>query len=129
MSLDKIVLLSASIGVGIIGLGYLISPQFMYSFHGIEIVSINQFNVVRGAYGGLFVTFSILFLIGVISSKFTLTSLTSLLTFMLGFAIGRIVSMFVDGTPSLIIHGLTVTELFYSVVCAYFIYSNPGKTP
>ena len=37
MKLKNVVLLSASIGIGFIGLGYLISPQSMYGLYGIDL--------------------------------------------------------------------------------------------
>ena len=122
MNFKKILLISASLGIGVIGVGYLISPELMYGLYDIEINSINEFNMVRAAYGGLFLSFSVIFFIGAINEKISLLSLVSLFAFMSGFALGRITSIIIDGAPSILIFGLLLCELFYSITSAYFIF-------
>ena len=122
MRFKKFLLISASLSIGIVGLGYFISPEFMYSLYNIEITSTNQFNMVRGAYSGLFISFSVLFFIGVINEKVEFTSLVSLFVFMCGFAVGRISGIVIEGIPSTLIICLLLSELFYSICSAYYIF-------
>ncbi|MCG8325346.1 MAG: DUF4345 domain-containing protein [Thiotrichales bacterium] len=122
MNFKQFLLISASLGIGIVGLGYLISPEFMYGLYNIEIASVNQFNMVRGAYGGLFLGFSILFFIGAINEKIEFPSIVSLFVFMCGFAIGRITGIVVEGMPGILIICLLLFELFYSICSAYYIF-------
>lgn len=118
MNLKNTVLLTASCGIGGIGLAYLIAPQFMYGLYGVGIESVNASNMVRGAYGGLFVAFSGLFALGVVRPGLANPALVGLLTFMSGFALGRLVSIVVDGLPSLLVLGLLALELCYSLLAA-----------
>ena len=121
MSLKNAVLLSASLGIGVIGMGYLLSPQFMYGLYGIGLETVNEANMVRSAYGGLFFGFAVLFFLGAFRVRFEKPALVALLTFMAGFALGRIVSVFVDGRPSLLIFSLIVFEITYSALAAYLL--------
>ncbi len=121
MKLKSVVLLSASIGIGFIGLGYLISPQFMYGFYGIDLETVNEANMVRSAYGGLFLGFAVLFFLGVRWYQLATPALIALLASMAGFAVGRVVSIIVDGMPSPLILSLIVFEIIYSVLAAYLL--------
>lgn len=127
MNLKNFVLVSASVGIGLIGVGYLVSPDFMYGLYGIEITSVNEFSMVRGAYGGLFVTFSILFLLGAIYPGLFVSSLVGLFTFMFGFALGRLSALLIEGEPSLIILGLILFEIIYSILSGYLLFGDRSK--
>ncbi|MES9925741.1 MAG: DUF4345 domain-containing protein [Candidatus Thiodiazotropha endolucinida] len=121
MKLRIAVLLSASLGIGAIGLGYLVSPQFMYGLYGIGLETVNELNMVRSAYGGLFFGFAILFLLGALRANLAKPALIALLTFMAGFALGRIVSVLVDGVPSPLILSLIVAEIAYTALAVYLL--------
>ena len=124
MNYKKILLISASLGIGLIGLGYLVSPELMYSLYNIEISGTNQFNMVRGAYGGLFSGFAVLFLVGAFQQKFECTALVSLFVFMSGFAIGRVSGILFNGLPSALILCLLAFEIFYSACSAYCLFKS-----
>ncbi|MEM7357959.1 MAG: DUF4345 domain-containing protein [Pseudomonadota bacterium] len=121
MNFKKILLLSAALAIGFVGIGYLAAAETMYGRYGIEILSTNQFNMVRGAYGGLFLTFACLFAVGGFNRRMEFVALVSLCTFMSGFAIGRIASIAQDGAPGTMIYALLTFELFYTAVSAYYI--------
>lgn len=122
MNLKNLVLITASAGIALIGLGYIVSPDFMLGLYGIEITSVNGLNMIRGAYGGLFIAFSILFLLGVIFPGFSAPSLLALFTFMSGFTLGRFLGLYLDGEPSPLILGLIFLEVIYSVLSGYLLY-------
>lgn len=121
MKFKKLLLLSASLVIGLVGIAYLLFADTMYARYGIEIFSVNEYSMVRGAYGGLFLSFSLIFLSGAIDDRFELLSLTALFTFMLGFALGRLVSIFLDGIPSDQVLSLLAFELVCSIASLYFI--------
>ena len=121
MILKDYILLSASAGVGIVGVGYLFSPEFMYSLYDIEILSVNELSMVRSVFGGLFIAFSILFLVGVIFNDLLILSLMGLVTFMSGLALGRVVSIVIDGVPEALLLGLLLLEVSYSLLGAYLL--------
>ena len=122
----KLLLISAGLAIGFVGLGYLGPAESMYARYSIEILSVNQFNMVRGAYGGLFLTFAALFLLGAFKDKYTFSALIGLLTFMFGFAIGRIASIIQDGNPSTLIYSLLAFEVFYSLASIYCLRELDG---
>jgi hypothetical protein len=72
----------------------------------------------------MFVAFSILFLIGAFFERIAICSLVGLLTFMVGFAFGRLASVVLDGVPSGLVFGLLACEVFYSAASAYSINSR-----
>lgn len=121
MKLRNAALLSASLGIGTIGLGYILSPQFMFGLYGIELESADAANMVRSAYGGLFLGFAVLFFLGARRDHLAKPALIGLLTFMAGFACGRIVSVFVDGIPSPLILSLIAFEIVYSALAAHLL--------
>lgn len=121
LKLRALVLLSASLGIGTVGLGYLFMPQSMYGLYGIELESVNEANMVRSAYGGLFLGFALLFLAGARRERFGTPALVALLTFMAGFALGRVVSIFADGVPSPLVFSLIAFEIVYAALAAYLL--------
>ncbi len=126
MKFTAFILLSAAAGIGLIGSGYLVSPTRMYGLYGIALNSTNEANMVRGAYGGVFVSSALLFLMGGIHPQLTRSALIYLLVFMLGFAGGRTLSILVDGLPSVLILLLLGLEVVYSMLAAWALYR--GRT-
>jgi hypothetical protein len=117
-------LLSAAVGIDAIDIGYVLSPRWLYALYGITIDSVNEANMVRGAYGGLFVSSAILFLLGAMQDRLTIQSMTYLLTFMVGFASGRTISIVVDGVPSALILLLLGLELLYIMLASFALYTD-----
>src|SRR3712207_4245121 len=94
------VLFSAAVVVGAIGIGYILAPRWVSGLYGIGIDSVNEANMVRAAYGGLFVASALLFVLGATNDGLTRPVLIYLLVFMLGLTCGRTISVLVDGVPS-----------------------------
>jgi hypothetical protein len=124
MQFHKFILFSAAMGIGAIGIGYLLAPQWMYSFYGIGIESVNEANMVRAAYGGLFVASALLFVLGATHEGLHIPSLIYLLVFMLGFACGRTISVVVDGVPSGLVLLLLGLEIVYSTLASIALYTR-----
>jgi hypothetical protein len=121
MNLKVMVLASAAFGIGAIAVGYLVAPQFMLSNYGISIDSINEASMIRSSYGGMFFAFAVLFTIGALKAEFSHAALLALLVFMAGFAGGRIISLMADGIPSLLVLGLLLLEVSYTLVTTYIL--------
>lgn len=121
LNFKNLLLISASLAIGFVGLAYLSSADAMYGRYGIEIMSTNEYNMVRGAYGGLFLAFACLFLLGALVTRFEFSALVAVFTFMLGFAIGRLMSITVDGMPTNTIMGLLIFEILYAVAAAFYL--------
>jgi hypothetical protein len=122
MKFTAFILLSAALGIGALGIGYMLSPAWMYGLYGIGIESVNEANMVRGAYGGLFVASALLFVLGALHARFTRPALIYLLTFMLGFAAGRMSSVVVDGVPSVLVLLLLGLEVLYITLASFGLY-------
>ena len=124
MKLVTLVLISAFMGIGAIGIGYLMAPEFMYGLYGIELQSVNEANMVRAAYGGLFLGFALLFLAGALKPSLTRAALVALLVFMASFAFGRLVSLLVDGVPHALICLLIALEVVYAALSACLLWKE-----
>jgi len=121
MSFKGFVLISAALGVGAIGTGYLISPQYMLAFYSVTLDSINEASIIRSVYGGLFLGFAVLFLAGALKQEYSRPALLALLAFMGGFAVGRVISLLADGVPSPLVLGLFGLEVTFASAAAYLL--------
>ena len=119
--LTTITLLSAAIPLFIIGSLYLFSLDRVAEYWKHPFTNVNMKSIVRSAYGGLFPAYGFLFLLGAFIPSLEFAALVSLLLFMGGFLIGRIVSIMQDGWPAAFIIQLTVIEAVYVVVCGYLL--------
>lgn len=119
----SMVLLTAAIGVGSIGVAYLFVPQAILGLYGITIQSVNEASILRSACGGVFIVFSTLFVLGAVKEELSFTAVVALAAFMGGFAIGRIASIVADGVPSPILLALAAIEVTYTG-CALYLLSN-----
>ena len=61
---------------------------------------------------GLYLSFSVLWILGILKPNYLKPALISNMLFMLGLSFGRIVSFFIDGNPSLGFQLGTLGELF-----------------
>jgi hypothetical protein len=100
-----------------VGALHLVNPQMMMREPGIVLSSVNHFHVVRAAYGGAYLGIAALFLCGALQRIDGRTALASVALIFGGFAVGRMVSIAVDGWPVPLYLGVLGAELFF-VVCA-----------
>ena len=119
MSLNKMVLGSASLGIAVIGLIYLLAPHLLLDVYGVDIQSPSEANIFRSGSGSLFVAVAILFFLGASNTRYTRTSLITLFTFMSGLAVGRLVSIVADGWPHALLIAVLVVEASYAGAAAY----------
>jgi Domain of unknown function (DUF4345) len=86
---------------------YGFSPE---QFLDIQLNTIDENNFFK-AIMGLYLAFSVLWLLGVFNPKYIIAALISNVMFMLGLGIGRLVSILWDGTPSFAFSLGTIGEL------------------
>ncbi|MET7736595.1 DUF4345 domain-containing protein [Streptomyces sp. NPDC005402] len=121
MSLKKMVLGSAGLGIAVIGLIYLLAPHLLLDVYGVDIQSPSQANIFRSGSGSLFVAVAILFCLGASNPRYTRTSLITLFTFMSGLAVGRVVSIAADGWPHPLLIAVLVVEASFAGAAAYVL--------
>lgn len=88
----------------IISISVVVPVSFLYAFFPdllFELFpkTIDEFNVYK-AIMGLYVAFSILWILGIYNSSLLKTALITNMLFMLGLGFGRLFSMIVDGIPT-----------------------------
>lgn len=84
-----------------VGLAYGLYPQKVLPLlFGFNVEAVNLVNVFR-AMMGLYLGMSAIWILGIIKSGFRVTATISNIAFMGGLALGRLVSMVVDGVPGI----------------------------
>jgi hypothetical protein len=94
---------------------YGFQPNILFN---VTINSIDEATIFK-AIMGLYLGFSILWMIGILKPAFWKAATVSNLIFMLGLAFGRIISMFFDGMPSTIFVLGTIGELTLGFYACY----------
>ncbi|MDT0557996.1 DUF4345 domain-containing protein [Ichthyenterobacterium sp. W332] len=116
----------------IISVLVVIPASIIYGFYPESILeispdSVNERNFHK-AIMGLYLGFSLLWLLGVFKIYFIKAALISNIVFMLGLGFGRLISVLLDGTPSFLYSLGTIGELllgFYGVwVCNQYFTSK-----
>ncbi|MGL2992661.1 DUF4345 domain-containing protein [Flavobacterium sp. TSSA_36] len=107
-------IISAAIVVPV-GLIYGVKPDFLFE---VSLQSPDEFSIFK-AIMGLYLGFSFFWLFGIFQKQFWKAATISNMIFMLGLAFGRLVSMFLDGLPSVVFLLGTVGELVLGVYAYY----------
>ena len=95
-----------------VALVYGFQPQLLFD---VTINSIDEANIFK-AIMGLYLCFSALWMLGIFKPNYWYAATIANIIFMLGLALGRIVSLIIDGLPTLIFSVGTIGEL----VLAFF---------
>lgn len=100
----------------IISVFIVVPVAFVYGFNpsskfDIHLNTIDEHNFFK-AIMGLYLGFSVLWILGVIRANYLKLALVTNLIFMLGLGFGRVFSWFMDGTPTFGYQFGTVAELF-----------------
>jgi hypothetical protein len=106
--ISKIHLVISILIVVPVSLVYGFNPDARFNIHLNTIDEHNFFKAIMGLYLG----FSILWILGVFKNQYLKTAILTNMIFMLGLAIGRILSFFQDGTPTFGYQFGTFAELF-----------------
>lgn len=119
----RFVLLGSGLMMLLVGALHLIAPQMMMRELGIELSSANHLHIIRAAYGGSYLGISALFLIGALGRIDASSSLAAVVLIFGGFALGRVVSILVDGFPVPLYVAVLCAEFFFAV-CALLSFRN-----
>ncbi len=121
---SRIFLAFNAIAIGLIGVLYLYDPNLLLARYDLETGSTGMDNMLRSAYGGIFVGAAALFLLGAIHPARRRDSLGFVAIFMIGAAIGRLASMAAVGAPPATIMPLLYFECVAALIALY-LYSRP----
>ena len=117
--LKNLHLIISSLIVIPVAFGYGIMPEKVLPvFFDFKAETADLHNVFR-AIMGLYLAFSVLWIFGIFKSKYWYVATTSNMLFMLGLAFGRIVSLLVDGMPSIVFFVGTLGELVLAIYGCY----------
>ena len=95
-----------------VALVYGFQPDLLFD---ITIKSIDEANIFK-ANMGLYLCFSVLWILGILKQNYWYAATIANIIFMLGLALGRVISLIIDGLPTLIFSVGTIGEL----VLAFF---------
>lgn len=98
-----------------VALVYGFQPDLLFD---ITIKSIDEANIFK-AIMGLYLTFSILWILGIFNPNYWYAATIANIIFMLGLALGRVISLIIDGLPSLIFSMGTIGELILAFFGIY----------
>ncbi len=114
-------MLVAAVGLTPIALSYGLMPQRSLSFlFGIDAQAVNVVHIFR-AIMGLYLALVSFWIVGALKKQITLSALYSLVIFMLGLALGRLLSLVVDGMPHWLLVVYFVLEVGFGLVGIYMI--------
>ena len=116
MNIRQTFLLVAAIGLLPIALSYGLIPQKSLSYlFDITVSDPNSIHIFR-AVMGLYLALIIFWLIGAFKVQVRQAALYSLIVFMFGLAVGRILSLIIDGMPHWLLAVYLVLELVFGVL-------------
>jgi len=110
-SVTRFYLLFSAAGLVVVALSYGVAPAAVLpkaldlSVEGTDLTHV--FRAIMGLYLGMIV----LWVLGAFYSSFTRAAVIAEIFFMLGLALGRVLSIIVDGVPSVLLLGYTVVEI------------------
>ena len=121
MTRESLCLLLIAPGVLAVSLSYGLYPEITLKYlYDIEVNSANLANIFR-AIMGLYIALSIFWVAGAFKKSLRLAALWSMTIFMTGIALGRILSIIIDGFPYPIFLFYTGIEIFSALIGFYLI--------
>ncbi len=123
----RLYLILSAAGLFVVALSYGVAPAAVLpkvldlSVEGTDLTHIFR------AYMGLYLGMIVLWVLGAFRASFTRAAVIAEVFFMIGLAFGRVVSMIVDGAPSLLLTGYTVVEIALGL-WGVLILTNPSAT-
>ena len=116
MSKESIFLMVAAVGLMPIALAYGLVPAITVPMlYGVEIDSINLTHIFR-AVMGLYLAMIVFWILGATRESLRFSALCSVVVFMGGLAVGRLLSLFFDGIPGILLLIYLVLELGFALV-------------
>jgi Domain of unknown function (DUF4345) len=104
-------LLFSASGLILVALSYGVAPQIVLPMMlDLTVEGTDQVHIFR-AIMGLYLGMIILWIVGAWRSDFSRAAVIAEIFFMLGLALGRLLSLIVDGIPSVVLIGYTIIEI------------------
>ncbi|MEL6169270.1 MAG: DUF4345 domain-containing protein [Pseudomonadota bacterium] len=120
-------LFALAIGLTPIALSYGVAPQAsLLWLYGIDAVGVPTRHIFR-AIMGLYLALICFWIAGAMHSGLRMPALWSLFVFTLGLALGRLLSLFLDGWPGPLLFVYFPAELALAVSAGWLIASNRGQ--
>ena len=129
VNLGTIALIGAGGMMLVVGGLHLVAPQMMMEAPMIELTSTNHHHVIRAAYGGAYLGIAALFLLGLANRGLRAASLLAVTVLFSGFALGRLVSIAVDGLPVGLYLGVLAFEVTFAVMALVASRSDAENNP
>ncbi|MGD1934692.1 MAG: DUF4345 domain-containing protein [Candidatus Phaeomarinobacter sp.] len=111
MLVSRIFLLFIALGLGFVGLNYLIEPNLLLSRYDLSVADADMDNMLRSAYGGIFLAAAAYILLGAIRTDRTHDAVGLVCLLMAGAALGRLVSIAALGPAHPMINALLAFEI------------------
>lgn len=125
--MQRLLLLVMAIGLIPIALSYGAAPQTSLPWlFGIDADGVPTRHIFR-ALMGLYFAMICLWIAGAMLSGLRLTALWSVLVFTLGIALGRSLSLMLDGWPGFLLFAYLLAELAVAATCAWLILRNGDR--
>lgn len=126
--MTRFTLFGAGLMMLVVGTLHLLAPQMMMKEPGIALETVNHLHVVRAAYGGAYLGIAALFLAGAFRVVDTRSALSAVAIIFGGFALGRLVSLVVDGLPVPLYLGVLGAELFFATCAVLALRGTPAAS-
>lgn len=118
---QKLLLIIVAIGLIPIALSYGLFPEKSLSyFYDIQVSETNPIHIFR-AVMCLYLALVVFWLIGAFNNRLRQATLYSLVVFMFGLALGRILSLMLDGIPHPLLLVYLLLELGFGTIGAFLI--------
>ena len=116
MTKESIFLLVAAVGLTPIALAYGLVPAITVPMlYGVEIDSVNVTHIFR-AVMGLYLAMIVFWILGATRESLRFAGLCSVVVFMGGLAMGRLLSLFMDGIPGALLVIYLLLEVGFALV-------------
>ena len=116
MTKESIFLLVAAVGLTPIALAYGLVPAITVPMlYGVEIDSVNVTHIFR-AVMGLYLAMIVFWILGATRESLRFAGLCSVVIFMGGLAMGRLLSLFLDGIPGALLVIYLILEVGFALV-------------
>lgn len=125
---SKLFLAFIALSIGAIGILYLYDPNILLARYDLETGKPGMDNMLRATYGGLFLTSTFIFLMGIFVPSRRRDALIFVAIFMSGNAIGRIASMVTVGAPPSSIIPLLYFEVAATVMAIALALTSSDKS-